>query len=279
MKLIEDKFVVGEPIPISIVIHNPTGREAVTNLDVPSLKFEKLTNHLEFKLEKTTLKLRSEFQGAAFFVIYSIPRVAIPPNGTLRVTIFLQRYLDQPQPGKYRVPYSFDHWFTLVDAKQKSVDINLKTNGVLVFSVDPEDKKKLGATFEKYTKAYIDKRTSDEQKITLAEALSVIDSPVVIPYLARIISETTTFAPQRQSIHRSLARFSKDGKATAFVLAAIENNNPDMTASDALTILGWWGFSLPNSTLQELKKRGDDEFQKKLQKYIEIIKEDRKTID
>lgn len=249
------EYMEGEPIGIEISIANPGQEEAKVMFDYP--RFGLATGTFQIDARDAGLKAKTFEPGTGGVV----PTIRVTPGETFTTTIFLQRFVEQPGPGKYQIPFSLE----LARADASPIEGGntsfLKSRGRLSFLVRPTAPGQLDPILRRYAES-LDEEAYWTRRVAV-EALSVTDDPIVVPYLKRILSD-----PSRGALGlKALERFPNESDARAAIIEVLDSDQ-FLVVAQALEVLGRWKYELEFDKVRSLVGQTNTHILNKVLKYM-----------
>src|SRR5262249_23049347 len=171
------------------------------------------------------------------------PLEPIPPGGEWSTTIYLQRFINQPPPGRYCLPYELALSYDKGTPQGLQTAGTIRCQGQLVFTVDEGSPHELIEVLKTYE---ANLHQSDLwRQIEVREALFVAETPEVVPFLIRLLPE------RRQQAVASLGRFPNHPAARQAVLDSLRTMDISAT-SETLHVLWEWHHQLDPADVQML---------------------------
>jgi hypothetical protein len=164
----------GGPVPVTTVVQNAGPDAASVLLPYPN------PNNLSFRCASRDWAQTKPVQEDP---IERTAPLVVPPGGTVTRTYFLNRYLRFLRPGTAECSYSLRMLVTRKGAQQSA---NHETfAGTFTVQLDPASDDQLRAEMARYA-ARLD-NPDRQTKAEAAEALAFLDTPLVVPFLMRML--------------------------------------------------------------------------------------------
>ncbi len=163
----------------------------------------------------------------------SIVRIATGSDWSIEV--YLQRFMKQFPAGVHDVAYSIN---LAVQPPEPGPGLTIEGRGVLGIVITPASDGQLLGMIEELARA----RPQDADYRPFEESLSLVSSPLIIPYLGKIIPYCLTKSPV-------LAKFKGNAEAADLVAATALKGGGFQTVS-ALSVLQEWDFPLKHCRLR-----------------------------
>jgi hypothetical protein len=196
--LTKDRFRLGEPIGVRVIVRNPGPQPAHVQLEYP-LMFTHGMSLVRFDAgpAMTPLPVRPmAFSGA--FLRFS---TELPAGATWSRQVYLQNYVSQAPPGVYRVGYHFETSYLLRPPGDKENqlfggddvqdDHRIEAEGSLAVRITEPDPAALRGVLEGVVGSYRERargrRADAGARWEAIEALKAVDGPTVIPYVLKAI--------------------------------------------------------------------------------------------
>lgn len=224
-------YIFQKPIRLSVTLSNSGPSPSAV-----SLIFPYFNGQMVFKGDGQDLAPRDEFSTSVVGVGgRSIPH-KIEPGGTWEFTVFLQTYYASPQPGLHEF-----HFTMAIPCVAQGEGISASiSNGDFSVRVEPPNPRQL----KRIVADYSAQLTSGEP--TALEALLSMDTPLVIPELAKILD-----GGNAESALKTLSRFKGDPRAQQMVHQAVLSKLPSRQIA-ATELLSKWKQQIPDADLKSL---------------------------
>jgi hypothetical protein len=259
----------GEPIAINITIFNTRSKDIMVEFDdrfapgqhgfhFAALDVGLFPSPLTLECDECTIDMLRPLQ-------------VIPPGQTWVTLSFLQRFLLQPRPGDYSLPYTLElgylgavpdpwsgQWASCIDSPRPPIPRHKAfTKGVLHFVIDPSSREKLDMELERYDPPMFPGNVHNrywEDRSAALDALSVVDDAVVVGHLARALVAD----PDSSHIilEDALVKFQNDEGARETVIDALYS---ERTVIAALRVLATWKHKLTADAVASLLRRYETE--------------------
>jgi hypothetical protein len=172
--------------------------------------------------------------------------VPLEPGKSWSVDVYAQRYLPAIPYGTHDISYEIG--ISLADPTAGSEDI-IRGKGTVRLSIVDAGDAELVRIFGEAQERYF--HGTSELKREAEEALAASTSPVVIPYLSRLIEEGHS-----SSAVDALEKFSDNSSAQALIVSLAKSHKP-LEASAALRVLQKWNYPLSAEDLSAILSGGD----------------------
>jgi hypothetical protein len=260
VSLKNDTFLEDEPIPITLVVKNSTNESIRFFDEFPTAHPWIGGSRVAFCEKDHRLKVKVLEMNEAGGLMQ---RKVLKPGESFESTVILQRYLQQPSVGKYKVSYEFEFKIQRESDPSINASVIIPSSGTLPFTVEPLEPQKLRKIYQRYAEQLA---FSNPSKKTACEALLVIDNPLVVPGLIKVL--TSDLRPH--GALESLARFPKDKAAVQAVVTCLDDRDPSLQC-DALKILGDWRYEVNLDAIRTLLKSTNNQVHHAAVDYIKLI--------
>jgi hypothetical protein len=253
------RFAEGEPIEIRLTVENPGTQPVELAVDYPS--FASIAEDepgFVFSTRGTGLSLRPEEEDG-LSLGKRVPLVAVPPHGSWSVSVFLQRFLDSPRSGSYRLPYSLR--LTGAARPDAATPLLAAVKGELSFAVDPAKLGELDSALLAFARRL--EGSDFWGRRAAVEALSVVRDERVIPHLVKMLK-----LGFKDEAFEALARFSGNDQARVVVIGLLESDDPAAVVK-ALDLLKGWKYALEPGTIKVLMKHADPRVGAAVRRYLD----------
>ena len=175
-------FLDGEPIAITVDIKNNRHQQVWVPISYPWIQGIKFGD-ARVTLGQSERNMKYGTAGESSSNEFEIPLVPIQAGKHWSIVIYLQRFVPQPPPGIYKLPYFYDLNFYSDDDLPLARDHDVHARGKVEFRIVPRNSEHL----EKIVNQYSDSVDPTEfwKSRAAIEALSLVRDPVVIPYFVR----------------------------------------------------------------------------------------------
>jgi hypothetical protein len=184
----------------------------------------------------------------------SIVRIATGSDWSIEV--YLQRFMKQFPAGVHDVAYSIN---LAVQPPEPGPGLTIEGRGVLGIVITPASDGQLLGMIEELARA----RPQDADYRPFEESLSLVSSPLIIPYLGKIIPYCLTKSPV-------LAKFKGNAEAADLVAATALKGGGFQTVS-ALSVLQEWDFPLSIADFEQVLARGGQSIKAAALEYAEKV--------
>ncbi|HEX5235084.1 MAG TPA: hypothetical protein VFW25_07120 [Silvibacterium sp.] len=233
-------YLKDEPIRLRLTYMNRGSTESQVLVENPSFYEDLQFNDLNDGLAKREIGSRE-----------GIGRMqSLGPGQKWSTPIFLQTYLENPPVGTYTIQFQI----TVYCKGGKSP----LSKGTFSFQVLPSTSQQLRDVITVY-----DKALNTPESRTAVEALTSMDTPLVIPELEKIIAIGDT-----QEGFRALAKFETSPEARKGILDFLSSKDPHYQAA-ALDVMSEWRQPLDQSQLTELEQSPDRSVKLAIIRYLD----------
>jgi hypothetical protein len=164
---------------------------------------------------------------------WRIPEITLGPGETWTSKIYLQRFIGGLAPGTHELEYSIEVPYD-IERRPEAVAKGAGRLTVIVLAGSDND---VGKALAGYAQVF-DETTDYWRRREAEEALSVTESPLVIPYLARLLKTAFMAYPTA-----ALAKFPGNPDAEKIVLSIIRGEGAGDPAT-VFWVLGEWRYRL-----------------------------------
>jgi hypothetical protein len=221
-------YLKDEPIRLALKYVNRGSTESQVLVEKPSFYDDLQFNDLNDSLAKMQIGRRG-----------GIGRMrSLEPGQKWSVPIVLQTYLESPPVGTYTIKFQMTVYCKVGPSPLSS--------GTFSFQVLPSTPQQIREVIAIY-----DKALSGSESRSAVEALTSMDTPLVIPELKKIIA-----IGDMQEGFRALAKFEKSPEARKSIHDFLLSKNPHYQSA-ALDVLSEWRQPLDESQLEELARSPD----------------------
>ena len=219
----QSAYIEYEPIRLTLTYVNRGSAESQVLVEKPSFYDDLQFHDLKDGLAKKQINRRG-----------GIGRMqSLAPGQKWSTPIFLQTYLENPPVGTYTIQFQM----TVYCKGGKSP----LSSGTLSFRVLPSTSQQLRDVITTY-----DKALSSPESLSAVEALTSMDTPLVIPELEKIIAIGDV-----QEGFRALAKFENSPEARKSIHDFLSSKDPHYQAA-ALDVMSEWRLPLDQSQVTEL---------------------------
>jgi hypothetical protein len=263
VELTKAQFAAGDPIAVRITIGNDGTIPIKTSINYPTLRTADSAGII-FDLAGTALRARAPSERQVFADDFGgeVPIVPIGPNQRFVIHVYLQRFIMNPEPGEYRIPYSLA--ISYFDKTTGGTRNEVSTRGTLTVSVSAAKSSSLSDAIKGF-EGELDSKDF-WRRSEAVEALSLIEDPRVVPALLTMVQLGLL-----ESGLEALAKFPTDMRARSAVTGALDSNQSAVVVK-ALGVLGAWNHHLGRAEIERLERRNDSEIEKAIREYRSRIK-------
>jgi hypothetical protein len=270
----KESVLLGEPIPLTIKITNYADQPIEFDKWYPRFYVYPDNGKLSFSdLERRLRSLPNErdlAQKEGVIVIGGgrCASATLSPGDSWQESIYLQRYVKQPTVGAYSLDYHVEFPYYIkslwkdVSGSDISVARTMVGQGRIGFSVHRGSATQLQSIIHNHA-SLIHTETGYRHE----EALRVIQDPVVVPQLVKLLSNCQSY----QRMLEALSRFSHQKDAIASVRACLNDNDPQ-TVVNALSVLTEWKEELKLDEITRLMKSPHSIVREGAANYIRLLK-------
>lgn len=259
----KESFAEGEPIKLTLTVSNEGMDPFKFEMKNPWARWTSF-NKLTFHSDDPAFGLQSmpfiEYDGL-------VPAFTLKSGEKREFTLFLQRYVKQPLPGDHEVNYECELPIRFQPPEDKGyVEVFnphfrpfAEGKGKLVFKVEPSRKEEL----EKIYSHYLDLIKESASRQEADEALSVVEDPLVVPFLLQAGLHGGTQATW------ALARFPKVKEAQEHYLSLLKGSPDNILCG--LAVLAEWKYELPLAEVRRLMQNEKAFYHDAAVQYIKAV--------
>jgi hypothetical protein len=275
-------FIEGEPIEGKLTIVNDSDRGIEVNEWIPAIHHSIDGAALHFWENGRELPYKPGPMSKCKIINIQTPIVPIPPGETHAIPFILQRYTPQPCAGSHELTYTFElatpmyHDITSAEVT-KADDENprwphIAVEGKLAIMIEPRDERRLQKLYQALVRDLdIDDPRRGDEVARAAEALSVLEDPLAIPYLIEAFHKKLS-SLWWQCFFDALARFPNDEKAKAFMLERVSPGHDGTYTAQALDLLAKRKVELSVADVRRLLKSKDNDVWEATLRYIDNMR-------
>ena len=249
-------FVEGEPVELTVTIFN-NGKNVRIYMNYPTFRaFD--SSGVTFKIVTAPSEVKVTPLDDSE---HRVPIIEVAAGQEWITRIYLQRFLSNLTPGRYRISYKVE---LRHDTKMPSPNSDISSSeGELSFTIVAADQQQLKESLSQYS-AKLESQDFWERRAAM-EALSLVEDPVVIPHLGVMVR-----LGMADYGLRALARFSKNEEAQSIVLNSLTSKQASAVVQ-ALTVLAGWAYKVNTNDLQILLKRDNLQIKIAALRYVKSI--------
>jgi hypothetical protein len=234
-------YVADEPIDVTVRFENQTSAEILVAVNLPRL----LPSSGTFFSFTPTARLKVVESGVDLGG--SLTPMPVPPAGSAVLHVYLQRFMTGFMPGIHDLPWEFQAQ-CIADSRHAQTGIT-SARGLWRIQVDPGDPFSLRGVLDQHM-AKLQTTLDPTVRRESVEALLVVSSPSIIPYLERLIAPLG----YTDQAFTALAKFGGNPEARQALLRTLHSGS-EYQAGAAVKVLLVWNETLPESDLTALLER------------------------
>jgi hypothetical protein len=232
-------YLVGEPIELRLTVSNPTNESISLEVTYPFQGGISLS-----RVRNAAVETPGEAPATSAEVGWSttgFPLQPIEAGQSWSMKVYAQRYMQAPPAGASQLEYAVTVRFRGKGQTRGTVT----SRGRILVKVAPGTEAELSAALAAIWAPY-EASTDYGERLAVEQAMSVADTPLAIPYLAKLVKFGLSDFPVI-----ALGKFRGDRDAEEVLLSTLSGKRSE-NAPAALSVLGGWDYVLPEDAFSRV---------------------------